>query len=445
MTQTYRTTDLTRWGSGKGSRLTSTEADINFWDVWQAIVALQSSSGGARIDYFEVSGTQFYVHMTDHSILGPYDLPVATFDDKGDWAPNTSFAKLDVVHENGSVYWVQVPHTSAATFDAGATDGSGHDLYVLLVGAPGNALPTGGAVGQRLTKSTTADFAVTWSWTFPTTGKSTGKILWSNSSTADDTSWVTPPFISEPPASPGGSVGQVPATVDGTATSMEWIDVVYAPPPSPAGSAGWILTTVDGTNTNTEWVDPTSVGGGGGATALSALTDVGLSGLANLDFLVYDSTGTEWTNLSLADVIPNLTGGTEGQMLHKVNSTDLNFEWKQTVFPLTVEFSESDLTGNVKQYVSLPFKGWVIGQTSIVQKTITTGGTIDLNVNGGSSLSGGQVTFLNGDTPGVMYSSSGITTGTSSQFVKGDRIEVVPAGFATAGRVRVTLLLVPRH
>jgi hypothetical protein len=164
MTQTYRTTDLTRWGVGKGSRLTATEADRNFWDIIQDILALQALDVGRGIDHFEVAGTQFYVHMSDLTVEGPFDLPVATFVDKGTWAPLTPYAPLDTFVINGGIYLVMFAHTSAASFDAGANDGMGHDYYKLMIQTPGNAIPTGGAIGQVIKKSAAPDFSVTWGW-----------------------------------------------------------------------------------------------------------------------------------------------------------------------------------------------------------------------------------------------------------------------------------------
>lgn len=165
MTQTYRTTDLTKWGTGKGSRLTPTEVDINFWDVIQRLVTLEAlPDPSAGIDHFSVTGSDFYVHMTDATVLGPYVLPVATFTDKGTWAPLTAYDDLDTFVINGGIYLVLFPHTSAASFDAGANDGSGHDYYKLMIQTPGNALPTGGAPGQVVKKTTIVDFAVAFGW-----------------------------------------------------------------------------------------------------------------------------------------------------------------------------------------------------------------------------------------------------------------------------------------
>lgn len=193
MVLTYRTDDLTKWGTGKGSNLTKVELDINFWTMIQRIVALEDrpiATGG--IDYFEISGDQLYVHLVDDTrVLGPYTLPKAIFRSRGAWQPTTAYSALDTFTINGGLYVVNLPHNSAATFDPGANDGLGNDYYILMIQTPGSALPTGGATGQILGKSSGTDFAVTWVWKTPTGGVARQYHI-KNSSTQDDSSWSTP-------------------------------------------------------------------------------------------------------------------------------------------------------------------------------------------------------------------------------------------------------------
>lgn len=191
MTQTYRTDDLTRWGSGKGSNLTPAEVDVNFWDVIQRLLTLEAlPDAAAYIDHFEISGTQLYVHMSDSTVFGPYTLPVATFQSKGEWTSSTPYVVLDTFTINGGLYVVIFAHTSAATFDAGANDGAGHDYYALMIQTPGGAIPTGGAIGQVVQKSSTTDFATTWGWKTPA-GGTARQYLIQQSNTQDDAVWET--------------------------------------------------------------------------------------------------------------------------------------------------------------------------------------------------------------------------------------------------------------
>jgi len=166
VTQTYRTDDLARWGTGQGFNLTAAQVDINFWDLVQRMIAQEARpDAAAGIDHFEIVGINMFVHMTDATVLGPYELPVATFNDRGTWAPETDYSKMDTFSINGGLYVVTWDHTSDLTFDAGANDGAGHDYYQLMIQTPGAALPAGGAVGMLLGKTTTTDYAVGWGYT----------------------------------------------------------------------------------------------------------------------------------------------------------------------------------------------------------------------------------------------------------------------------------------
>lgn len=160
---TFRTTDGTKWGGGQGSDLSATQIDDNFWELYSLIVALQDhSSMNAAIAYFVASGGNFYVHLTDHTVLGPYALPVASWNFRGPWLPLTAYSAMDVITDAGSVYLVLFTHTSNSTFSPSATDGSGHDYYGLLLANPSNIIPTGGTAGQRLVKNSLTDFDSAW-------------------------------------------------------------------------------------------------------------------------------------------------------------------------------------------------------------------------------------------------------------------------------------------
>jgi hypothetical protein len=166
VTQTYRTDDLARWGTGQGFNLSPAQVDINFWDLVQRMIAQEARPDpSAGIDHFEIVGINMYVHMTDTTVMGPYELPVATFRDRGVWAPSTVYAKMDTFSINGGLYVVIFDHTSGSSFDPGANDGLGHDYYQLMIQTPGSSLPAGGAVGQLLKKTTTTDYAVGWGHT----------------------------------------------------------------------------------------------------------------------------------------------------------------------------------------------------------------------------------------------------------------------------------------
>jgi hypothetical protein len=161
---TYRTSDATRWGGGLGSDLSATQVDLNFWTLFTAVQGLQNTSIGVGIDYINqpAAGNLFFIHLTDHRVLGPFVIPTTQWTPRGAWAPLTVYAAYDVVSINGSLYLITIPHTSGATFSAFATDGSGHLLYNLLLQQPANELPTGGTLGQRLIKASGSDFVTAW-------------------------------------------------------------------------------------------------------------------------------------------------------------------------------------------------------------------------------------------------------------------------------------------
>lgn len=163
---TYRTADSTRWGGGLGSDLSATQVDLNFWTLFSAVQALEDHqySNGAGIDYINQpsAGNLFYIHLTNHAVLGPFTIPTAQWNPRGAWQPTTVYAAYDVVYENGSLYLITIPHTSGSTFSAFATDGLGHLLYNLLLQQPADELPAGGTPGQRLVKSTSSPYTTEW-------------------------------------------------------------------------------------------------------------------------------------------------------------------------------------------------------------------------------------------------------------------------------------------
>ncbi len=130
MTLTYR--------SVKGSALTAAEFDGNTSDLDGRITAIEDSPPEAvSIASFETVGSQFYVHMTDSSVLGPYDLPASSggWSLRGDWAASTPYVVGDIVRSDGALYEVIFDHTSESSFDPGANDGGGHDFYELALPA----------------------------------------------------------------------------------------------------------------------------------------------------------------------------------------------------------------------------------------------------------------------------------------------------------------------
>ena len=115
----------------KGSPLTIAELDGNFVDLDDRMEAIETATG-QEIDHLVVTGSQFTVVMTDNEVLGPYDLPVASFNPRGPWEPSTLYAVNDTVSSSGRLYLVLADHTSDTTFDPDAVEDT-HALYGLLI------------------------------------------------------------------------------------------------------------------------------------------------------------------------------------------------------------------------------------------------------------------------------------------------------------------------
>jgi hypothetical protein len=141
MTLVYRTAGA--WGPGKGSDLTPAEADGDLYELDTRTANLETTVI-VSIAYITVSGDQMYIHMTDHSIQGPFTLPSGTgaWVFRSAWTSLTAYNVNDVITSFGAVYLVIFAHTSQTTFDPNANDGFGHNFYSLLLAAPAIAVYT---------------------------------------------------------------------------------------------------------------------------------------------------------------------------------------------------------------------------------------------------------------------------------------------------------------
>lgn len=164
---TYRTSDGTRWGGGLGFDLPAVLIDLNFWTLFDALDQLTThvnSSAAAGIDFINqpAGGNLFFIHLTDHRVLGPFTIPTSQWNPRGAWQANTAYAPFDVFYQNGSLYIVTTQHTTGSTFNVNLNDGLGHNFYVLLLVQPTNQIPTNGTVGQRLAHASGSPFALQW-------------------------------------------------------------------------------------------------------------------------------------------------------------------------------------------------------------------------------------------------------------------------------------------
>lgn len=155
----FRTDDALRWGPGIGRDLLAHEIDVNFWVCLSRLVALEDhQAGAAGIDYITVNGNQMVVHLTNHVALGPFTLPMATWNFRGDWEADQTYAVNDVVLARDRVgrnaaFVVTFPiANSGSVFDEGQNDGNGHDWWAEIIAAP-SELPNTGPAGSVLMMS----------------------------------------------------------------------------------------------------------------------------------------------------------------------------------------------------------------------------------------------------------------------------------------------------
>lgn len=136
---------------------------------------------------------------------------------------------------------------------------------------------------------------------------------------------------------------------------------------------------------------------------------------------------------------PTVQKGTaDGQMLvwDSASQSWLANGFKQTI---SYQISETDLIANTTQHLILnPGEGYTNSISffmTAVQKTITTGGIIKMQI-GGVDVAGATATIANGASPGshqVKFASSA----PSRNFGFGDDVTLVLSGFAGAGALNV--------
>lgn len=132
------------WGPGIGRNLHAAEVDSNFWELGNAIVALQNDptlpNGIANIS---VSGTQMTITLADGEVMGPFTLPVLVFRWRGPWEPNAIYAVLDVFTvQDAGIFMVQVQHTSGDVFDPLIGDDDAGPYLLQLFGSTTASMST---------------------------------------------------------------------------------------------------------------------------------------------------------------------------------------------------------------------------------------------------------------------------------------------------------------
>ena len=135
MTIVYVTTGP--WGAGTATPNSAAQVDGNFYDLDQRVVDLVGDlAEGKQIDSVTYTSNSFTLHFTDGT-SEVIPLPVATLTFEGEWLNSTSYFRGQLISGRGlGIYQVLQDHTTPpppATFNPGATDGSGNPLYALLM------------------------------------------------------------------------------------------------------------------------------------------------------------------------------------------------------------------------------------------------------------------------------------------------------------------------
>jgi len=152
------------WGPAtSGGRLTVTKFDENSWfmlERMRAVEAAIDASQIAGIDNITIEGSNLIFTLSDYSTFS-VEIPIAYPNPRGEWQPSTIYTFNDWVTYGGILYMVMIDHTSDTTFDPGFVVGS-TEAYLELLSSPSNVLPTGGATGTVLAKTSGTDYATAW-------------------------------------------------------------------------------------------------------------------------------------------------------------------------------------------------------------------------------------------------------------------------------------------
>lgn len=117
----FRTTDLTKWGAGTPGPLTKAQVDLNFWQLLERLVEVESNPlQPNQIDFIQVDDNQMTIYMTDYTSFGPFTLPQAAFNFTGDFQADHDYKRYDFLTARDGFYMVLHDFTSGPTFVFGA-------------------------------------------------------------------------------------------------------------------------------------------------------------------------------------------------------------------------------------------------------------------------------------------------------------------------------------
>lgn len=157
---TFRSTDMLKWGVGKGSPLTKEEVDNNFWYILVQLADLAMNAPEPKdIQSITVANGKMTITLSDGiTTFGPFDLPTNAFNWTGAFVGGATYHRMDILTSSDGAYLVLQDHTAASTFDPAATNISGalyqlmfsyqnvYDLSFFYPGLPGTGLGVGDAM-----------------------------------------------------------------------------------------------------------------------------------------------------------------------------------------------------------------------------------------------------------------------------------------------------------
>lgn len=169
MSITYSADDpiSARW-TGVGRPLTAYEVNYNFYQLDTRVATLEANYTLtiSIASITQPTSSTLLITLTDASTQGPFDMPIASFRDRGDWAVSTPYLVNDTfIAPDGGLYRVIFDHTSSATsFSPTANDGAGHDYYASMIPPRGNVLPTGGTTAMYFRKNSGVNYDANWAF-----------------------------------------------------------------------------------------------------------------------------------------------------------------------------------------------------------------------------------------------------------------------------------------
>lgn len=127
------------WGTGQHTPLTATQGDNNFYELDQRVQELEDNPPvAAGISNIQVDGSQMMIFLSNGDSYGPFTLPVAAIQFKGEFVAGQQYYELDVITVLGQgMFFVRQDHVGEDPFDPDRVIG-GEPVYTLLFGSDPN-------------------------------------------------------------------------------------------------------------------------------------------------------------------------------------------------------------------------------------------------------------------------------------------------------------------